>query len=222
VKVIIRALALWVSMEKVQSTNYQEAYEGLNKAEFTLFKKFGEMVNADNGNLYQLDFLSLAASKRSSGNIKGFKLLIDSKNMAAARSLLRVQIDTFLRFSAISLVDNADGFAKKILTGSRINQLKDKDGNKMSDAYLVKKLSKDYDWLKVVYDDLCGYIHFSNKHFFDSLQSFDDKNLSVGVSFGGEDDKYPERAWVEIIDCFTISLNILFLYFDAYIESKSK
>ena len=80
----------------------------------------------------------------------------------------------------------------------------------------------DYDWLKTVYDDLCGYIHFSNKHFFDSLQTFNDETRSVGFSFGGEDEKYPEHSWVEIIDCFTMSLKILFLYFDAWIENKSK
>ncbi|MBU2978786.1 hypothetical protein [Alteromonas sp. C1M14] len=208
-------------MEKIKSSSLTEAFEKLNEAEKMLFFKCGQMIKADNGNMYQVDLLAIGAFKRTSGNAKGFKLLVESKNMAASRSLLRVQLDTFLRFSAIALVDNANEFASKVLSGEQIRKLKDSKGKQMSDAYLVKTHSKEYDWLQKVYDDLCGYIHFSNKHIFDSFDSFDDESRKIEFSFGNDDHKYPEYSWVEIADCFTMSLKILFLYIDAWVDSKA-
>jgi hypothetical protein len=215
------ALALQECMEKIQSSSLKEAFVKFEEAEKILFFKCAQMIKADNGNMYQVDLLAIGAFKRSSGNIKGFKLLVESKNMAASRSLLRVQLDTFLRFSAIALVENANEFASKVLSGEQIRKLKDKLGKKMSDAYLVQTLSKEYDWLQKVYDDLCGYIHFSNKHIFDSFNSFDDENRKIEFLFGNEDHKYPEYSWVEIVDCFTMSLNIFFVYLDAWVDSKA-
>ena len=208
-------------MEKIQSSSLKEAYLKLEEAEKLLFYKCAQMMKADNGNMYQVDFLAIGAFKRSSGNLRGFKLLVDSKNMAASRSLLRVQLDTFLRFSAIALVENANEFASKVIAGEQIRRMKDKLGNKMVDAYLVKFHSREYDWLQKVYDDLCGYIHFSNKHFFDSFNSFDDEQRKIEFSFGNEDEKYPGYSWIEIVDCFTMALNLFFIYLDAWVVSKA-
>jgi hypothetical protein len=138
----------------------------LEKRRNKLLKLGTEMLSAYGGALYPVDLLALGAIKRSISTAAAFRLLIESFNMVCARSLLRMQIDTALRFFAVFLVKEPHDFAIQVLNGQQINQLKDQDGKKMTDAYLVSKLAHDYPWLRDVYKNLSGYVHFSNHHLF--------------------------------------------------------
>lgn len=60
-----------------------------------------------------------------------------------ARALLRMRIDTAIRFSALRLVDNPNSFAKEVFSGKRIDKLKGRDGKQMKDARLVAPLAPD-------------------------------------------------------------------------------
>lgn len=179
------------------------------------------MFSADGGNIFPVDMLAIAAMKRTSGNTEGFITLVDTKNMAAARSLLRIQIDTLIRFSAVWLVNEPHEFAIDVIGGKRIRNIKDQTGNRMTDGYLVEVLAPDYPWLKSVYKNLCGYVHFSGSHLFNAVQNLDDNERTITFHIGKEDIQYPEWSWTEAVDCFTNAIHILFYYINGWIQTKN-
>ena len=78
-----------------------------------------------------------AALHRSISLVRGFCALIPDNYISAA-SLVRLQLDSTLRFSALSFVADPEDFAKKVSSGERINKLEDREGERMTDAYLVR------------------------------------------------------------------------------------
>ncbi|OOF32802.1 hypothetical protein [Salinivibrio costicola] len=208
-------------MERIESKSLEEAIIKLRSTESQIMDLGKAVFSADNGNMFHVDLLAIAAMKRTSGNTEGFITLIEAKNMAAARSLLRIQIDTFLRFSATWLAEKPHDFAKDVIGGKQIRNLKDRNGKKMNDGYLVEVLSPEYPWLKDVYKNLCGYIHFSGSHLSNAVQSLNDNDRTVTFHIGKEDIQYPECSWTEAVDCFTNAINILFYYIDGWIQTKS-
>src|SRR5450830_701689 len=55
--------------------------------------------------IFPLDIVANGAVKRAISANSGFKMMIESRNLVVARTLLRTHIDTALRFSAAWLVD---------------------------------------------------------------------------------------------------------------------
>ena len=140
--------------------------------------------------------------------------------MVSARSLLRVHIDTALRFSAAWLVEQPHEFALKVIGGGRIDKLKDREGSKLTDAHLVKVHAAEYQWLPKVYENLSGYIHFSGSHVFDSVAKIGDNDMSISFEFSATDYKFPEFSWVEILECTREATAMLTKYLDGYIFTK--
>ena len=138
-----------------------KSLEELENRRKKLLKLTKEMILAYGGTMYQLDLFAIGAVKRTISTIAGFRLLIESWNMICARTILRTQIDTALRFSSVFLVKKPHEFASHVLEGQQINRLKDKDGNKMTDAYLISKLASENPWLPVVYKNLIYSFHFN-------------------------------------------------------------
>jgi hypothetical protein len=208
-------------MERIASENLEQALIELRSTDAQIMDLGKAVITADNGNMFPVDLLAIAAMKRTSGNTEGFITLIEAKNMAAARSLLRIQIDTFLRFSAAWLVEKPHDFANDVIGGKQIRNLKDRNGKKMNDKYLVDVLSSEYPWLNDVYKNLCGYVHFSGAHLSNAVQSLNDSERTVTFHIGKEDTQYPEWSWTEAVDCFTNAINILFYYIDGWIQTKN-
>jgi hypothetical protein len=208
-------------MERISSENLDEALSKLRSTGSQIMVLGKAVFSADNGKMFPVDLLAIAAMKRTSGNTEGFITLIDAKNMAAARSLLRIQIDTFLRFSATWLVERPHDFAIDVIGGKHIRNLKDRNGKKMNDGYLVDILSSEYPWLKNVYENLCSYVHFSGAHLSNAVQSFNEHESTVTFHIGKEDTQYPEWSWTEVVDCFTNAIYILFYYIDGWIQTKN-
>src|SRR5258705_9771042 len=75
-----------------------------------------------------VDFLGIAVIKRSSVLIEGFITLLNANNYIAAAHLVRLHLDNYLRLYAIWMVEDALDFAKDILAGAQINQIKDRKG----------------------------------------------------------------------------------------------
>ena len=74
--------------------------------------------------------------------------------MNATRCLLRIHLDTILRFQAFWHVENIDQFVQKILQGESVSKFKDKLGNKLTDSFLADILSRDHPWVKM-YIKIC-------------------------------------------------------------------
>jgi hypothetical protein len=198
-----------------------DALNSLEERRKKLLKLGKLMMEAYEGAMYPVDLLALGALKRTISTIAGFKLLIESSNMVCARTLLRVQIDTALRFYSVFIVDDPHSYSMEILSGKQINHMQDSSGQKMRDAYLVNKLSEEYPWLQTVYTNLSGYIHLSGSHLFHPVQSIDNETRSIQFAIQEEDTKFPEFSWVEVVDCFNESIDIFVKYLEGWIFTKA-
>ncbi|WP_180147573.1 MULTISPECIES: hypothetical protein [unclassified Acinetobacter] len=142
-----------------------EELESLLNEDKENLKNFIKRLFEDNPNMYLSDFYMLGAVKRSYGNINGLSTLIHSRNMNATRCLLRVHLDTVLRFQAFWYVENIDQFVQKILQGESVSKFKDKLGNNLTDSYLADILSKNHPWAKM-YIKICVVISIFQMHIF--------------------------------------------------------
>ena len=190
-----------------------------NKEVRVMLKLGKQLFGAKGAEIYPLDLLAYAAIKRNIATAEAMSIIIATWNMTSARTLLRVHIDTSLRFSAAWLVDKPHDFASKVIAGERIDKLKDKEGHYLRDAHLVQVRSTDYPWLPDVYQRLSGYVHFSGAHFYDTVESIHDGSISFDIR--ATDYKYPESSWLEVLDCFSEASSILGWYLRGYIETKS-
>jgi len=185
----------------------------------TLLAAWQAMISGDGAPMFPLDLLASGAVKRAISSISAMKLLVESWNMVSARSLLRTHIDTALRFSAAWLVQNPHEFATLVISGKPINKLKDRKGERLTDARLVQVRSSDYPWLPAVYDNLCDYVHFSASHLAAAAQSVDDDG-SLSLLISETDFDFPESSWLEVINCFRETSAILVKFLHGYAITK--
>ena len=193
---------------------------GIDKRKTILLELGKAMLEAYNRSMFPVDLMALGAIKRTISTMAGLKLLIQATNMVCTRTILRVQIDTALRFFAIFCVDDPHLFSTEVLSGKQINKMQDSRGKFMSDSYLVSRLSNKYPWLPRVYKNLSGYIHFSNSHLFHPIQEVDDESRTIKFEIQEEDEKYPEESWLEVVNCFNESVDIFIKYLEGWIFTK--
>lgn len=183
--------------------------------------KLGLSVMGNGGDpFFPVDLLVFGALKRSVSTAAAMVMMVEARNMVCARTLLRTHIDTSLRFSAAWLVEKPHEFAREILKGERIDRMKGRDGKKLTDAHLVATHSDDHPWLSDVYANLSGYVHFSGSHIFDSVNMLeDDGRIQFAVT--AEDLNFPDASWVEVLECFRETTEILAKYLEGYRLTKS-
>ena len=179
-----------------------------------------EMLRADKGAMFPVDIVALGAAKRFLSTSSAFRLLIEATNLVSSRALLRIHLDTALRFHAIWLVRNPHDFAQEVLAGRQINKMKDRYGNKLTDAFLVSKLKDEYPWVETVYSNLCGYIHLSSQHLFAPIKEFNQDDRSMLFEISEYDTKYPDFSWIEAVECFNEISDIFLTYLNGWIITK--
>lgn len=140
-----------------------------------------EMITAYNGTIYHFDLFANAVFHRSIMLINGFIKLIPD-NFISAAPLVRLQLDNYLRMSAVHRVDMpAHEFASAVINGKRIRDMQDKvTKRKLTDAELVEACNKDYPGLKDFYEKTSSYIHLSDTHIFHAIRS----NIDTGTIQG--------------------------------------
>lgn len=171
-------------------------------------------------NFYPLDFLSNAIINRSLKLIFGFTTLLKDENFIAASHLVRCHLDNIIRFSASWIVNDPHDFATKVIDGIKIDTLKDKKGKLMKDWYLRNLLNEEYPWITNVYQQSSGYIHFSNKHIFNSIQSIDSNKRIMQFSFSKKDNDIDENLKIETIQCMGEITEILLDYLNGWYYTK--
>ncbi len=177
-----------------------------------------ELLEADEGNAFGLDFLAAAAYKRSMSLCTGFTTLVRSENYQCSAALVRLQLDTALRFFAAFIVDKPHDFAIEVLKGEHIRKMIDRDGNKMTDQYLKEILGKKYEWVPRVYDATSGFIHLSDKHIFSIWEGQNDNTFSMRIS--AVDEHFSDELWIEMADAFIASTDVLFEYLNGWVFTK--
>ncbi len=141
------------------------------------------------GQVAPIDIYAFMVLKRSISLVFGFTELIRNKNFLCAAPLIRLQIDNLLRFHAAFLVENQSQFVVDVLQEKEVRKLKDRFGKSMTDAHLQEVLESEYSWLKDVYKNTSGYVHLSEKHFFNTLRASESGEEGVLDIYIGPDDK---------------------------------
>jgi hypothetical protein len=170
-----------------------------------------KMFEAFGGAMHGMDLLAAGGLNRSKAHIAGFRHLIEAKNLICAGALLRLQLDTALRFYAAFLVDKPHEFALAVLDGKRVRDLRDQGGHKMTDAYLVRKLGVEFPWVPRVYERTSGYIHLSATHLLSAMgqtEGSQELDRSVTIKIAAEDKALPNWIYIEAVDAFRASTEI--------------
>ncbi|MDI1339346.1 hypothetical protein [Polaromonas sp.] len=171
--------------------------------------------------MFSLDLLANGAVKRFVSVSSGLKAMIEARNMGCARGLLRMHIDTALRFSAAWHVDKPHDFAHEIHRGTHVRSLKDSQGEKMTDRRLVEMFSAEHPWLPDVYDSLSGYIHLSGSHISSAIVALgEDQTISMRIS--ATDEQLPESSWLEIIHCYEEISELFTRHLTGYALTKAQ
>ncbi len=162
-------------------------------------------------NHYPLDYLAVAVLNRSLSLISGFCILIENENFVAAMALVRLQLDNCLRFSAAWLTENPHEFAMQFIDGTKVEDIKDRDGKFMKDFYLRDKMNEKYPWVTSVYKHTSGYIHLSNKHISNAMRPVaEDHTVEIKVAI--EDQFVTTDEYLEAISATTEITQILLGY----------
>ena len=152
--------------------------------------------------IYMSDFLLIGVAKRTLSLSEGFRMLIAGRNFTSAAGLVRMQLDTALRVFAGSLVPDSENYAEAVFMGRPVNKMRDKDGNRLTDSHLAKKLSEIYPWVLPVYKELCDVVHFTSRHIFAGAAKADDDTRTVYFQISAKDPPRPEEDYFEVVEAF--------------------
>ena len=104
-----------------------------------------------------------------------------------------------------------------------MKKFKSTDGKKLTDAYLIDRITTQHEWVRRVYDSTSGDVHFSEKQFFSSISSIadDEGGRTINLQISQFDTEYPESSWSEIVACFFELCGILNELISIYSVEKS-
>jgi len=209
-------------MKTTDENTIKKALDKLDSLREVHLKIAKEMLEADQGNIFPLDLFMLGIIKRSLLLLKGFCDLVRPNNFTSAAPLVRLHLDDLLHIYAAFIAENPHKFAMKKLKGKRTNNLKDKNGKKMSDNYLAKQLSKnkEFSWVKKVYKETSKFIHFSDKHIFSTVQSIGE-NKTIEVLIPSDNEIVPKQAQLEAISAMNAITYGLFRYLYGWVKTKN-
>ena len=156
-----------------------------------------------------LDLFAIGAVNRTLAQSRGFRSLIVTKNFPSAAILLRTQIDTLMRVNGLRYLNEPEVQLREIFEGKKIfRQLVSwqKTANDkpkyMQDAFLMERLSEEFNWIEPIYKKTSDFVHLSFQHLFTATQSTDDEKHVVNFSIDGEDNSRNSTDYDEICDAF--------------------
>lgn len=200
-----------------------QTVESLQKQHLVLLMR---MLQADGGATYGLDLIATAAVKRSMALCSGYATLVRAQNYVCSVTFIRMQLDSCLRMYAAFIVDKPHELAIRVITdGVPIRKMRDREGNLMTDRYLVEKLTaadKDHEWVTRVYEATSGFIHLSDRHVFTVFDpgKIDSKKRTLSLVAGATDEHIPIELWIEQADGFLAATDLLFKYLVGWVRTK--
>ncbi|NLD46203.1 MAG: hypothetical protein GX660_03250 [Clostridiaceae bacterium] len=171
-------------------------------------------------NLLKVDLCFSALLDRSMKLSRGFSQMIKDKNLTCAGALLRLQMDNCMRLCAIYIAEDEDAVISTIIDGGKISTHKDKQGKKMSDFYLKNQLQQYDDKFSVVYDNASGYVHFSNKAFYQSINPEEGNHISIRVGLENEDKV--NSALIECVEAYLYFTDLFYKLINIAVDSKKR
>ena len=199
----------------MNTTKDQNKLEELNKF---LLVISAEIIKAGNYSFHNFDLYVLSIINRTISLNKAFILLIENENSFTAISIVRLQLDNALRLYASQIVENPENFLKHFFEGNSINKYKINKQN-LSDNFLAKELNKKVPGAFELYEYLCNFIHFSEKHIeATKTDSIDEKALFRIVI--GNSDILNENEKKEFYERITSISNTIVKISREWLETK--
>ncbi len=134
-------------------------------------------------NLTKEDLFFCASLDRCLHLMDGFVVMLRERNLTCTGALLRLQMDNCMRTYAAFIAEDRNAVTDCLIHGTPIKHLVDENGKKMVDWYLKEELTKIEPSFGQVYDQASGYIHLSEKAFYQTVTDIDDDGkltLQVG------------------------------------------
>ena len=208
-------------MSQFPSDAIELALVALEAAENNMLDRSVRMLQAYGGALYGFDLLASAALNRSLALSSGFRTMIRERNLICAGPLVRLQLDTALRFFAGFTVSDPHDFALKVLEGDRIDRMRDQHGTRMTDRHLVTQLTKEYPWVESVYEGGSGYVHLSATHIFSTFdRNYYEQAAKHRIKIGSRDQQFPDDVYLKTIETFGECTKMLMRYIEGWIITK--
>ncbi|WP_141504898.1 hypothetical protein [Rhizobium sp. L9] len=155
-------------------------------------------------NLTVVDTFILGAIKRTLSQSLAFRTLVKGWNFSSAAVMVRTQLDTAMRINGIRYMTDMEANIADIFYGrTTYRNLRSKDGQKMTDAYLKQKLTEEHAWVGPFYDELSDFVHLSFRHFWPVLAGTNDGEKTAYIAIHGEDPKKDEANYYDVTDGFT-------------------
>ena len=164
-----------------------------------------ELFAACNAEIFPCDALAYAVLERSLNLLKGFHLLMENGGYMPGVGLLRMQLDSILRFNGVVRSLAPHETASLIINGTSLRTLKDRSGIKMTDKHLVSLLLASNPWVEHVYSLASSYIHLSDQHFFHMLaRSKGDGTGKRDICIGDDDEHIPVEQKEQLVNAFAV------------------
>lgn len=198
------------------------------KNKLEVLKKYDEkfliltekILSAYGGAVYPVDEIVVGIIKRSLSLLDGFCTMIENNNNLCAASLVRLHLDSLLRFHALHLVGNPHELSRRILKGERLDKIKDKNNKQLKDRYLAEEVNKRYNWVLRVYEETSGFVHLSKKHYFYAITKVRDSDHTVSWAIGAKEKHITEKTILEYIEGFRAISNAILDYLYGWYISK--
>ena len=176
------------------------------------------MIEVADGNLYRPDFLLGAMLQRSYGLGAGSAIdCVDAYNLVAAAPLLRMQLDTLVRVCFVTYAPSADDVVQELYKGTEFRKMKDAEGRQLTDARLVELAEPQHPWVKAVYQQTSGWVHFSPHHVHSAWQ-IEGAAVSGGVPM--RPGVVPATLWLELLSAMVRATEEFFGYVELWESRK--
>ena len=167
-----------------------------------------------------IDIYSMAIVNRSLALIAGFDGMVRSNNYLGAAHVVRLHLDSLLRYAALWMVSDPNEFARSVMNGTNINRLKDKNGVLLRDAHLRDVVAIEYPWVLDVYNQTSGFVHFSRKHISFSTMVTNQELGEVQHSIARGDRFVQDESRIEGTEAMTAISECIGAHLSWWTESK--
>lgn len=172
-------------------------------------------------NLTKDDLFFCATLDRCLHLMDGLSIMLRERNLTCAGPVLRLQMDNCMRTYAAFIAEDKDAVTSCLIHGTPIKQLKDVNGKKMTDWYLKEQITKIDASFGQVYEQASGYIHLSEKAFYQTVTDIDDDGL-LTLQVGHP---LPEKRNDPLLECADAFIHFVILHYkmlDAAHKSKER
>lgn len=170
--------------------------------------------------LLKEDFYFCASVDRCLNLIDGIASMLSNRNLTCAGAILRLQMDNCIRTYAAFIAEDKDKVVDCIISGDTISGQKSKDGKRLKDGYLKCEISKIDNEFAEIYDKGSGFIHLSDKAFYQTIVNCEGDHIDFQIGHELPDKRNP--VLIEIADAFVHFVKLHYKMLEAVADSKKR